>query len=365
MFTLNVGKNKFRGIIIYVKINLTAIEIEINSNFSECLFIQLKSVSDNTLTIGAFYRSPTGNVTNDKDLIDLMREINTVINGNFILLGDFNLSSINWSNLTTSTGHNSLDSKFLDCLRNNFLTQHVLFSTRARGKDTPHILDLIISNGDFVSDVVNLSPLGKSDHSVINCSYKLEIETHSRPSKFRFEKGDYDALRYDVNYNLNNAVMPTQIGINEDWLHLKNVIQNAANKFIPTTSSGNWKKKNTWKNPISNDIRKLIKKKHRLWTRYQESRDRAIEKQYKQIRNQVRKETREINKTIQKDIGKTCKDNPKKFWQFVNSNIKTSRSIGNMTVTDPSGKLRILKMTLRKQKVFQINFKKYLPKNQP
>ena len=53
MFTLNVGKNKFRGIIIYVKINLTAIEIEINSNFSECLFIQLKSVSDNTLTIGA------------------------------------------------------------------------------------------------------------------------------------------------------------------------------------------------------------------------------------------------------------------------------------------------------------------------
>ena len=87
------------------------------------------------------------------------------------------ISSINWSNFTTSTGHNSLDSKFLDCLRNNFLTQHVLFSTRARGNDTPHILDLIISNGDFASDVVNLSPLGKSDHSVINCSCKLEIET--------------------------------------------------------------------------------------------------------------------------------------------------------------------------------------------
>src|SRR3989442_11397504 len=141
----------------------------------------------------------------------------SLTSGNFILLGDFNLSSINWSNFTTSTGHNSLDSKFLDCLRNNFLTQHVLFSTRARGNDTPHILDLIISNGDFVSDVVNLSPLGKSDHSVINCSCKLEIETHSRPSKFRFEKGDYDALRYAVNYNLNNAVVSTQIGINEDW----------------------------------------------------------------------------------------------------------------------------------------------------
>ena len=138
MFALNIGKNYYRGIIIYVNVNLIAIEFEVISKFSECLFIQIKSVCDNTLTIGAFYRSPTGNTTNDKDLIGLIRKINTVISGKFILLGDFNLSNINWSNCTTSIGPNSLDSKFLDCLRNNFLTQHVLFPTRARGNDTPH-----------------------------------------------------------------------------------------------------------------------------------------------------------------------------------------------------------------------------------
>ena len=33
--------------------------------------------------------------------------------------------------------------------------------TRARGNDTPHTLVLIVSNGDFVSDVANPSPLVK------------------------------------------------------------------------------------------------------------------------------------------------------------------------------------------------------------
>ena len=79
-----------------------------------------------------------------------MTNITTVVRGKLILLGDFNLSSISWSNCSTSSGLNSLESKFLDCLRKNYLTQHVLFSTRARGNDTPRTLDLIISNGDFI-----------------------------------------------------------------------------------------------------------------------------------------------------------------------------------------------------------------------
>ena len=125
MFTLNIGKNNCRGIIIYVKVNIVADEFKVNSNFSECLFIQIKLVCSTTLTVEAFYRSPTGSTSNDKELIDLMKKINTVISGRFILLDDFTLSSIIWSNCTTSTGPNSLDSKFLNCLQNNFLTQHV------------------------------------------------------------------------------------------------------------------------------------------------------------------------------------------------------------------------------------------------
>ena len=59
--------------------------------------------------------------------------------------------------------------------------QNVLTPTRARGGDNPHILDLVITNEDFL-DIKNKSPLGKSDHSVllINCNIQVVIATEQR-----------------------------------------------------------------------------------------------------------------------------------------------------------------------------------------
>ena len=92
------------------------------------------------------------------------------------------------------------------------------FQQELKGMIPPHTLDLIISNGDFISDVTNLSLLRKRDHSVIICNCKIAFETPSRLPKFRFEKGDYDGLRYDVDYNLNNVVVPNQLEINSNFL---------------------------------------------------------------------------------------------------------------------------------------------------
>jgi len=56
----------------------------------------------------------------------------------------------------------------------NFLTQNVTSPTRARGEDTPHILDLVISNDNFIDDIDYCAPLGKSDHAslVIKCIWQ-------------------------------------------------------------------------------------------------------------------------------------------------------------------------------------------------
>jgi hypothetical protein len=43
-----------------------------------------------------------------------------------------------------------------------------LLPTRWRGSDTPHILDLIITNEEnMISDIEYQSPLGKSDHCMM------------------------------------------------------------------------------------------------------------------------------------------------------------------------------------------------------
>ena len=111
ILTLNIRKSGRRGIIIYIRVGTIASQFEVISNFSECLFIQINLDNYNILIVEAFYRSPTSNANNCNELIALMRKINTVLSDRFILLRDFNLSSINWHDCAATSGSNSLDNK--------------------------------------------------------------------------------------------------------------------------------------------------------------------------------------------------------------------------------------------------------------
>ena len=90
------------------------------------------------LLIGVCYRTPTSSVFgpgNDDLLNDLIQEIGSK---HHVLMGDFNYPDIDWS-LHSCLPTASKDCRaFLDCLDDNFLSQHVTVPTR---KDS--ILDLI------------------------------------------------------------------------------------------------------------------------------------------------------------------------------------------------------------------------------
>ena len=357
MFCSNVGIDHFRGIIIYVDNNIACSELELVTDFSECLFVQIRDNSKVVLNIGAVYRSPSSSTKNDSNLNNLINHVCSHFSGDFVLLGDFNYRNINWDTWT-SAGSSCLDSpenKFIDCLQYNLLLQHVQFPTRARGTDSPHTLDLIISNGDFVSDILNMSPLGKSDHSVIQCTCNLSF-SFQRAKKFNLNKGNYAALRDNVSYNLNHIV--EYININTEWCSFKKTIDDAVSNFIPYIASDTWKKKSSWKFPLPRDSVKLINRKHRLWARFQETKDKKIEVEYKKIRNLVRKETRKVTKNKQYEIAKSCKLNPKKFWQYVNSKTRTHKSVGTISILNADGSKELIEEDLAKANVFANYFVK-------
>jgi len=77
----------------------------------------------------------------------------------------FNFPEINWD-FKHSNNNSYSSTLFLDTIQNLLITQHVDFPTHARSKDTPHILDLVITDGQFVNNIEELAPLGKSNHSV-------------------------------------------------------------------------------------------------------------------------------------------------------------------------------------------------------
>src|SRR5688572_4119332 len=66
-------------------------------------------------------------------------------------------------------------------------------------------------------------------------------------------------------------------------------------------------------------IKKLIKIKHRLWTRFCETKSAEIERKFKLTRNAVKNDTRKAAQSGMQSVAKPCKENPKKFWKFVKS----------------------------------------------
>ena len=65
--------------------------------------------------------------------------------------------------------------------------------------------------------------------------------------------------------------------------------------------------------PIRSAATEKIAKKHRLWTRYIETRDQNILGQYKSMRNTVRRQTRKLHRLEQSAIASQCKKNPKEI----------------------------------------------------
>jgi len=106
-------------------------------------------------------------------------------------------------------------------------------------------------------------------------------------------------------------------GINiTTWNVFKCELQESINTFIPTIRNFNSIKKESWTIPLNPQVRTKISKKHRLWTRYMETRDIKIFSKYKSARNAVCREIIKINREQQQEVAAQCKENLKNFLEI-------------------------------------------------
>ena len=115
------------------------------------------------------------------------------------------------------------------------------------------------------------------------------------------------------------------------------------------------KGKKTWQYPINGDLRLLIYRKHRLWARYQETKDNNLLVTYTSVRNLVKKKTKLVAQQHQSAVVKSCAHNPKKFWQFVKSKTCSSSGVADIKVNDGSS-TRIVTSSLEKAELFSDYF---------
>ena len=109
------------GVLLYVNSELNPVEFHTRTTYGEHVWCQVDD-----LLIGVCYRSPNIDIVGRENELELRKLITEVSNSHFVLIGDFNYPDIDWTSHTVNPGATAETNRFLDCLDDNFVTQHVI-----------------------------------------------------------------------------------------------------------------------------------------------------------------------------------------------------------------------------------------------
>ncbi|KAG7170129.1 putative Endonuclease-reverse transcriptase-containing protein 9, partial [Homarus americanus] len=288
--------------------------IKLNNNRATGSATEVKQ-EDNT---GNQSLSPNSDESNHTNLLQIMQEVNDKNVLYKIIVGDFNLPQINWSNYTSVMGLNDVGTMFIEKIRGCFLTQHIEEITRIRGDST----GLLFSNEEsIVGDIKLESPLGKSDHACIyfHCDIQ-EMGDKSKKQVYMYEKADYLLKKQRLTMEW-IQYLSLEPDIESKWNKFKRKFQAVIDECVPKK--------------IIRGLRRLWEKLKIMKTKFNEracTREMYLEteKEYKRLNNQVRWETRNILKCKEQEIAKICKANPKVFWKYVQTKTRTKARIADL-----------------------------------
>ena len=179
-----------RGVMIYARTGLNvSVNEQLNSLYYDASWCNWKC--DNLkIIVGSVYRSPNANDLG-QCLKDVISEDSTMCD-KILITGDFNMKDIDWHSYSTIHSDEHIEHVFIECLRDNFLYQHVFEPTRFRENQTCNTLDLVISREEEDIQNLQINPsLGVSDHATIIfdfiCTYK---EVQNSSVKMQYSKCD-------------------------------------------------------------------------------------------------------------------------------------------------------------------------------
>jgi len=337
---VNVDTVYGRGVILYTASWLNASPYTAVDSGVESLWVTLRLSGRDRLIIGCIYRSPSSSAENDSKINNKMKSVCASGDASHILImGDFNYPNINWDTVSSATS--SAEKLFIDAVNDSYLFQHVSSPTRARGNQCPSILDLIFTNEEgMVSSLLLLAPLGKSDHGLLSFQLHCYMDkTSSIEWRRNYNKGDYEKLRNELRTDWNSLLDPLHDNAEAQFTVLQEKLEAASDRCIPYIESMAEKK---WcRPPIDKDTRKLIRHKNRLWTRYMETRDTAKYNEYCKCRNKVRAITRKLRKEFELQVARKSREEPKNFWNYANSKLKTRHRIPDLYMNMDNKQLTI------------------------
>lgn len=321
-----------RGVLIYAKqdISIDFCRELRNDEFKESIWCEIRTEGEKLL-LGAVYKSPSSDRENQEKLFRLINKAVDLGHKHFVMIGDFNFPDIDWRTWTVNGGEGNLAFQFVECIRDNFLFQHILEDTRYRMGQLSSCLDLLFTNSEDI--IENLSfgdKLGASDHvSVtfdVKCHFVRKIEELHRPNFF---KGKYiDIKNYLQEVEWDNML---NLSIDDAWNFFKKHFNHCIDTFIPVKNTKKKFVKPKWMDHYC--VRK-VKKKYHAWKRFTYSHSYHDYEAYCKARNSATKAVRFSKKKFQKGVAECAKKSPKSFWAYVKDQTKSKGTIGDLVDND-------------------------------
>ena len=327
-----------RGVGIYVKDGISSVFLQNTSNRGVESVHLLLQTKNGWLMVQCIYRSPSsGNesILELKAVMEYKPENYNITQR--IITGDFNIKEIDWELEISTGGEQHIATKFIELIRDNYLFQHIKEPTREREGTTPSTLDLIFTNERNMIEKIDVNPpLGNSDHMILTFDVTLYIENNAIPrEKFLYFKGDYESLSEEL-LKFNWDIL-TDLSAIEAWDVFAETIINETRKHIPVSRT----RPNNYKTPWMNkEALVAVKEKRRRWKKCKYNRNAETLAKYTEAKRKASYAVREAKVTHEREVANNIKTDPKSFWRYVQSKIKTKDKIE--AISDNTGNLQHL-----------------------
>ena len=337
-----------RGTAIYAKDYLSAnlVENEIINKFKDSTWVEVHG-NIGKILLGCIYRSGTHAKACSLDPV-LHEAITHMSNlkdyADVVIVGDFNHPKIKWkrveydfdSYIVPEPATSEHDVNFIKCLEESYLMQHVTKPTRYRNEQTPTLDDLILTrNSDTIEDLQFKSHLGATDHLTLQFEINFNL---NKPHEVKRPKLNYMKTDEKMFYNIMNRNWEEELdgkSPEEAYNKFLKIYNEAVRESVPApyVSTSTKYTKPPWMKPST---LQLIKKKHNLLLRYLNTQKLSDKEAYHKKRNEVAHQTAEDRINYETKIAEETKLNVNAFWNYVNSNRKTKKSIPNLKKSDGS-----------------------------
>ena len=234
------------GLIVYSRVGTKTLPYDkyIDSNFNQqCAFSVM--TDKEKLNLVFIYRPPSSDLANLDELCKIVMEADI----NMLIIGDFNLPSINWRSGTADPKGRRL----LEAAEEANMVQLVHFPTHNKG----NTLDLVLSNcPDKIFSIQNEGNLGNSDHCILSIELTVQRPKLIKKRTKNWSKADSEGIRNYLGEIDWHQLLQCEC-IEENWHKFCQTLGDAVNKFVPTSSQKS-DDKPKW---LNREIIKLVRRK--------------------------------------------------------------------------------------------------------